>query len=156
MTHWLTNNHDGLKNAVTRSITHTERVHVDYAGSYDDLLAALRDIDPDCGDAIETDGTVDVWGGSGSEGWRLCVSVRVVVGPLIDEKGVSEAMHAEAWGDALELFRQDNTRGYTDAELFALNAEWQAIVDCDNLEPGTDEYHHRAKQFADEVSRRVD
>ena len=31
MTNWLTNNHDGLKNAVTRSITHTERVHVDNA-----------------------------------------------------------------------------------------------------------------------------
>ena len=85
MTNWLTNNHDGLKNAVTRSITHTERVHVDYAGSYGDLLAALHEIDPDCGDASETDGTVDVWGGSGSEEWRLRVSVPVVVGPLIDD-----------------------------------------------------------------------
>ena len=74
-----------LKNAVTRSITHTERVHVDYAGSYDDLLAALRDIDPDCSYAIKEMVTVDVWGGSGSEEWRLRVSVRVVVGPLIDE-----------------------------------------------------------------------
>ena len=53
-----------------------------------------------------------------------------------------------------ELFRDDNTSGYTAEQLDALNTEWAAIVDAEILVPDTDEYHARAKQFADEVSRR--
>jgi|LUMF01.1.fsa_nt_gb hypothetical protein len=74
-----------IRTAITRSITHTERVHVDYSGSHNDLLAELRDIDPDCGAATENDGTVDVWGcTAGGWEWRLRVSVLVVVGPWGD------------------------------------------------------------------------
>ena len=65
-----------LRNAITRASPHTERVAVAYAGSYAQLLAALREIDADVGDASEPDGTVDAWGGSGAGEWRLCVSVR--------------------------------------------------------------------------------
>ena len=52
------------------------------------------------------------------------------------------------------MFDQETTHGYTDAELDALNAEWDTIVEADDLEPGTDDYAHRESQFADEVSRR--
>lgn len=52
------------------------------------------------------------------------------------------------------MFSQENTHGYTDAELQALNAEWNAIVEAENLERETDEYYQREKQFNDEVSRR--
>ena len=51
-------------------------------------------------------------------------------------------------------FTQENTTGYTDQELDALNAEWQQIVEAEGLEPDTDEYHAREKQFQDEVAHR--
>jgi hypothetical protein len=49
---------------------------------------------------------------------------------------------------------EENTQGYTESELQALNAEWDAIVAVEGLEPETDEYYQREKQFHDEVSRR--
>ena len=53
-------------------------------------------------------------------------------------------------------FTQENTTGYTDAELAALNAEWAEIVTAEGLEPETGEYIDRQKQHADEVSRRIE
>jgi len=52
------------------------------------------------------------------------------------------------------LFRSDNTRGYTLAELVALNSEWHERVEAENLEPDTDEWLHAAKLFADEIASR--
>ena len=54
----------------------------------------------------------------------------------------------------MELFRRDNTDGYSAAELAALNREWQERVKALGLDPHDDEYDLRAKQFSDEVSRR--
>lgn len=53
-------------------------------------------------------------------------------------------------------FLQENTTGYSDAELATLNAEWAEIVEAEGLEPDTGEYIDREKQFADEVSRRIE
>ena len=55
----------------------------------------------------------------------------------------------------IKLFRNENTSGYTADELDALNAEWAAIVEAENLEPDDYEYDDRAKTFSDEVSRRI-
>jgi len=52
----------------------------------------------------------------------------------------------------MELFRQDNTDGYSDQELDALNAEWETR--STGLDPNSDEYQQTAKAFADEVGRR--
>jgi len=54
----------------------------------------------------------------------------------------------------MKLFRPDNTEGYTDAERARLNDEWEVIVQSEELEEYTDEYHERAKQFCDAVARR--
>ena len=54
----------------------------------------------------------------------------------------------------MNQFEQENTDGYTDAELDALNTEWDAIVSDEQLEPGTDEYEAQVKQFSDEVAGR--
>ena len=54
----------------------------------------------------------------------------------------------------MTLFRADNTIGYTDAELSALNEEWSAIVEAKNLEEYTDEYDIRAKEFSDRVAKK--
>ncbi len=51
-------------------------------------------------------------------------------------------------------FTQENTTGYTDAELAELNAEWQQIIEREGLQPDSDEYYQREKQFQDEVARR--
>lgn len=49
-------------------------------------------------------------------------------------------------------YRDDNTEGYTQSELDALNAELeQRLTD---IEPDSDEYHETIKRHADEVSRR--
>lgn len=50
------------------------------------------------------------------------------------------------------MFNQDNTAGYTDAELAALNAELAQRLE--GLEQGTDAYDHAEKAFHDEVARR--
>ena len=55
---------------------------------------------------------------------------------------------------AHELFRPDNTSGYSDEELAALNAEWETIVSDRDLELFSDEYHAAAKDFCDTVARR--
>ena len=52
------------------------------------------------------------------------------------------------------MFTQENTENYTDSELAALNDEWLEIAKNESLEPETDEYNERQKQFADEVARR--
>lgn len=50
------------------------------------------------------------------------------------------------------MFTQENTDGYTDSELDALNEELsERLAD---LEPGSDEYQQVEKAFHDEVSRR--
>ena len=54
----------------------------------------------------------------------------------------------------MRLFTQQNTDDYTDAQIDALNAEWECIVTEKNLEPGTDEYDVQAKWFCDLVARR--
>jgi hypothetical protein len=51
------------------------------------------------------------------------------------------------------MFTQDNTSGYTEAELAALNAELATVlvaIDADD----TDARAQAEKAFADEVSRR--
>jgi hypothetical protein len=53
-----------------------------------------------------------------------------------------------------ELFRKDNTAGYSDAELDVLNAEWTAIIEAEGLEPHTEEYNQRAHWFCDSVAGR--
>ena len=52
------------------------------------------------------------------------------------------------------MFSEENTEGYTAEELTLLNAEWEEIVRAEQLEPDTDEYYQREKQFSDDVSRR--
>lgn len=54
----------------------------------------------------------------------------------------------------MEKFRTDNTEGYTQAELDALNIEWEDIVVEKQLKKNTDEYDTEAKRFADTVARR--
>ena len=54
----------------------------------------------------------------------------------------------------MDLFRADNTEGYNQAQLDALNAEWQERVEKLNLDEFTEEYDEQAKCFADEVARR--
>lgn len=51
-------------------------------------------------------------------------------------------------------FTQESTRGYSDDELDALNTEWDEIVRAEGLQPETDEYYAREKEFCDQVSRR--
>lgn len=51
-------------------------------------------------------------------------------------------------------FTLDNTTGYTQAELDALNAEFAARLVEAGVEEGSDEAHEMAKAFADEVARR--
>lgn len=50
------------------------------------------------------------------------------------------------------MFTQENTDGYTDQELDALNAE--LVERLDGIEVGSDEYYDEEKRFNDEVSRR--
>ena len=52
-------------------------------------------------------------------------------------------------------FTHENTVGYTDSELAAINAEWEEIVEREGLTPETDEYYQRQSQFCDEISRRT-
>jgi hypothetical protein len=52
------------------------------------------------------------------------------------------------------MLTQENTRGYTDDELAALNQEWSDIVEIEQLELDTDEYHARYKTWCDSVSKR--
>lgn len=50
------------------------------------------------------------------------------------------------------MFTQQNTDGYTQSELDALNLELaERLTD---LEPGSDEYQQAEKAFHDEVSKR--
>lgn len=51
-------------------------------------------------------------------------------------------------------FTTDNTEGYTDAELAALNAEFEARLAAAGVEPGSDEALAMEKAFADEVAGR--
>ena len=53
-----------------------------------------------------------------------------------------------------KLFRDDNTEGYTQAELDALNKEWENKVAELELEENTSDYDEQAKWFCDEVSKR--
>ena len=52
------------------------------------------------------------------------------------------------------MFNIYNTDGYTQEQLDALNAEWEARAAEQGLEPGTEEYEFQYKRFGDEVSRR--
>jgi len=53
-----------------------------------------------------------------------------------------------------ELFREDNTEGYTQEQMDALNAEWDKRAEEKGLEPGSSEYEREAKWFCDEVAHR--
>ena len=53
-----------------------------------------------------------------------------------------------------QLFRDDNTTGYTNAQRVSLNNEWIGIVSRDNIHPGTEEYVQRSKEFSDLVAKR--
>jgi len=52
------------------------------------------------------------------------------------------------------MFTIYNTEGYTQEQLDALNAEWEARAADLGLEQGTEEYDFQEKKFSDEVSRR--
>jgi len=54
----------------------------------------------------------------------------------------------------MELFRFDNTDGYTQSQLDSLNSEWAALAMELGLDPEDDEYKQAASNFGDEVSRR--
>lgn len=54
----------------------------------------------------------------------------------------------------MNLFRTDNTEGYSQHNLDVLNAEWDDRVREMGLEEHTDEYDFQAKRLSDEVSRR--
>jgi hypothetical protein len=50
------------------------------------------------------------------------------------------------------MLTTQNTTGYTDAELAALNQEWEER--SLGLDPDSDEYHDAYKAFCDEVAKR--
>jgi hypothetical protein len=52
-------------------------------------------------------------------------------------------------------FTRENTTGYTDDQLDRLNLEWVAIIAAESLEPDSEEYYAREKQFHDGVARRA-
>ena len=52
------------------------------------------------------------------------------------------------------LFRTDNTTGYTDAQLVKLNEEWAIIVEIEGLEAYTEAWGIAAAEFIDIVSCR--
>jgi hypothetical protein len=53
------------------------------------------------------------------------------------------------------MWTTENTQGYTETELDAINAEWEVIVEREGLEEGTDEYYQRQKLFSDDVASRT-
>jgi len=54
----------------------------------------------------------------------------------------------------MEMFRNDNTDGYTQAQLDSLNSEWAALAIELGIDHEDDEYKQAASNFCDEVSRR--
>ena len=52
------------------------------------------------------------------------------------------------------MFTMQNTEGYTQSQLDALNAEFEARIAAECIAVGTDEYRDAEKSFADEVARR--
>lgn len=52
------------------------------------------------------------------------------------------------------MFTSENTQGYSEPELDALNSEWNGRVIENALEPGTPEYERAKKAFSDEVAQR--
>jgi hypothetical protein len=57
-------------------------------------------------------------------------------------------------GKNMELFKENNTEGYSESQLQNLNEEWEQIVTKNQLEEFTDEYNIQAKIFLDIVSKR--
>ncbi len=53
----------------------------------------------------------------------------------------------------MKLFRDDNTEGYSQQQLDALNEEWEKIAD-ELYAVDDEERDFRAKVFSDEASRR--
>jgi len=70
-----------LQQAIDRSRSHNERVHVEFRGDRTDLMVALDGLyDGEIDDAEENNGTIDVWGwtedmAEGEMDWRLCVTL---------------------------------------------------------------------------------
>ena len=54
----------------------------------------------------------------------------------------------------MKSFNNENTEGYSQTELDALNSDWAEIVASQNLEEHTEEYDFAEKAFSDVVSRR--
>lgn len=52
----------------------------------------------------------------------------------------------------MNLFRNDNTDGYTQTQLDALNNEWDKYVQKNALKKGSDEYYQAEHQFTDKVA----
>lgn len=50
-------------------------------------------------------------------------------------------------------FTQENTSGYTDAQLTDINDKWTDVVERLSLEDGTDEYSDAEKRFDEAVNR---
>ena len=52
----------------------------------------------------------------------------------------------------MNVFNSDNTEGYTDVELEALNAEFEELAK--GLEEGSEPWYELANEFSDEVGGR--
>jgi hypothetical protein len=69
-----------IKQAIARSESHNERVHVEYEGSLDELLEELPSDREWCHENNDEEGreVIDVWGcddeDSDAMSWRLCVT----------------------------------------------------------------------------------
>jgi hypothetical protein len=57
-------------------------------------------------------------------------------------------------GYTMREFREDNTEGYTEAELDILNGQWEGKVRELELELESYEYYNYLRVFADRVARR--
>ena len=75
---------------------------------------------------------------------------------LIDKVGVlaKEISLMPKKEKIMELFRNNNTDGYTQDQLDALNAEWEKRANELELIEGTADYTQASKSFCDEVARR--
>ena len=52
----------------------------------------------------------------------------------------------------MDYFTMDNTEGYDQSDLDALNAEFDVLLA--DIEPYTDAYYETAKRFADTIANR--
>jgi len=109
----------GAKRAMTVIIDHERYGDKSRFHDLTEAQAAIRDCGPDFAN----------------------VSLSVMpCGIVVDQTG-DEVGHLEDDHQSIApIFRADNTSGYSDQELLALNTEWAEIVEQEDLTPGTDEF----------------